>query len=245
MKSETRKKDNYISSDEDINLLDLIFTLLRRWKLIIGVTVIFVMLGLAFALTRPNIYKASSRLMISSGNIYSVKSLDNSEIMRNQKLVSTYTEIAKSKMVVEKVAKKLDMNENVELLAKRIKVTPIEDTEFINISFKSNDPRVSMIFVNEVSKEFMVRVKEIMNFQNLKIVDSAKIPTKAEPKKRLLILMASMILGVGTGSVVAFLFEFLHSKLRKPDEIEKILCCEIIGNIPSFEVVKGGENDNR
>ncbi|HAS80288.1 MAG TPA: hypothetical protein DCR90_05235 [Fusobacteriaceae bacterium] len=80
-----------------------------------------------------------------------------------------------------------------------------------------------------------------MSFENLKIVEKAEVPTKPLPKKRALILAISIVLGGMLGVFIAFMMEFLHSKLRKPEDIEKIMGCSVLANIPDFNIEKIGE----
>ena len=88
--------DEEFENDEDeIDLADLIFTLIRRWKLIVLTAIPVVILGVIFAITRPTVYQAETTLIVSN-NMSSV-SLDSSDISLSQRLVITYSEIAKNK----------------------------------------------------------------------------------------------------------------------------------------------------
>lgn len=229
---------NEMNHEYELELRELIFILTRRWKIIAKATVIIAILGIFFAFTRPNIYKSQSLFIVSSGDIFSVKNLDRKEISRNQMLLTTYTEIAKSKEVVERVAKRLDIEEDIDDLAKRIKVYPVVDTELMNISFTDKDARTAMIFTAEVSREFMAKVEDAMNFQNLKIVEDAKMAVKPESKMWSVVFTISIAFGVLVGVLLAFAMEFLHHEMKKPDDIEKILGFQIIGDIPDFKLAK-------
>ena len=61
------------------------------------------------------------------------------------------------------------------------------------------------------------------------------------PKKRAIILLASIILGGCLGVAMAFLIEALHKKVRKSSDIEKILGVEMLGMIPEIDMEKGSE----
>jgi len=229
--------------EDEIDLMDLIFVLIRRWKLIMGATVPVIVLGLIFAMTRPNIYRAEATLMVSSGQIYSINNLDNAEISKNQKLVSSYIEIAKSKSIMRNIINKLDLDMEPENIANLLTVTPINGTEFIKISCQDKNPQRSALLVNEVAGEFITKIKRVMTFENLKIIEKAEIPRKSLPKKRSLILVISTILGIILGIFIAFMLEFLNNKLRKPEDIEKIMECSILANIPDFNLKNNGENN--
>jgi capsular polysaccharide biosynthesis protein len=229
--------------DDEIELMDLAFILIRNWKLIAISTVSVLVLGSIFALTRPNIYKSEATLMVSSGHIYSVSNLDNAELSRNQQLVTSYTEIARSKSIMRDVINKLDLDMTPEQVAKLVEVTPVEETEFIKISYTDKNPQRAAMLVNEVSNQFMNKIKQVMHFENLNIVEKARIADKPEPKKRAIILAVSMVLGMMLGAFIAFMMEFLHSKLRKPGDMEKILGCSVLASIPDF--TEEGENNGK
>jgi capsular polysaccharide biosynthesis protein len=232
-------------NEDEIELMDLVFILIRSWKLIILTALPVIILGLTFAMTRPNIYSAEATLMVSSGQIYSINNLDNAEISKNQKLVSSYTEIARSKSIMRNVIKKLDLEEEPETIARLVKVTPVEDTEFIKISYRDGNPQRAALLTNEVAGEFISKIKKVMSFENLKIIEKAEVPRNPLPKKRALILAISIVLGGMLGVFVAFIKEFLHSKLRKPEDIEKIMGCSVLANIPDFNIEKIGEDDEK
>lgn len=220
--------------DDEIEIMDFIFLILQNWKLVIGTMIPVVILGLTFAMTRPNIYKSEATLMVSSGQVYTGDVLDNSEITRNQKLVTTYTQIAKSKTIMRNVINKLDLDMTPKEVAKLVQVTPVEETEFIKISYKDKNARRAALLVNEVSTEFMEQVQRVMKVQNLSIMEKAVVADQPESKKRALILAISIVLGGFLGVFIVILMEMLHSKVRKPKEIEKILGCSVLASLPDF-----------
>ena len=117
--------DEEFENDEDeIDLADLIFTLIRRWKLIVLTAIPVVILGVIFAITRPTVYQAETTLIVSN-NMSSV-SLDSSDISLSQRLVITYSEIAKNKSILNKVINKYDLKETTEQLAKLVTITPVD-----------------------------------------------------------------------------------------------------------------------
>lgn len=230
--------DDYYEEDE-IDLADLLFMLIRRWKVIVLVTIPVVMLGFFVASTRPSVYRADTTLMVSSGT--QTIGLDNSDISLSQRLVITYSEIAKSREILRKVITKYDLPENVEQLSKAIDISVVEKTELIKLSYTCGDSKLAEAVTNEVANEFIQKVGQVMRVRNVAIVERAQEPTQPLPKKRLLILLVSVVLGGCLGTGVAFLIEALHKKLRKSSDIEKILGVEMLGMIPEVSMNEGKE----
>ncbi|WP_297595836.1 Wzz/FepE/Etk N-terminal domain-containing protein [uncultured Cetobacterium sp.] len=243
-KKEDFYEDDFYEDEEELDLMDLVFTLLRRWKLIMLVAIPIFALGVFFAATRPTVYKGELTLMVSSGRNYSANSLDGGELSMNQKLATTYAEIAKSRAILNNVIKKYDLDESLKELQEKVTIEPVEDTELLQLTYKNGDPLMAAAVVNEIGNEFMLKVREVMNFQNIKIVEPAEVPKEPLPKKRALILAISFVLSGMIGCMVAFIVEFFFCKLRKPKDIEKILGTTMLGMVPDFNLslVEEGKN---
>lgn len=244
-KKEDFYEDNFYEDGEEINLMDLVFTLLRRWKLIGLVALPIFGMGVFFALTRPTVYKTEMTMMISSGRNFNASSLDGEELSVNQKLATTYAEIAKSNAILKNVIKKYDLETTLKTLQNEVSIAPVKDTELLQLTYKNSDPALAVAVTNEIGNEFMLKVREVMNFQNIKVVEAAEIPREALPKRRGAILVISLILSGMTGCMVAFVVEFFFCKLRKPKDIEKILGTSMLGMVPDFKfsLVDGGKNE--
>ena len=244
-KKEDFYEDNFYEDGEEIDLMDLVFTLLRRWKLIGLVALPIFGMGVFFALTRPTVYKTEMTMMISSGRNFNASSLDGGELSVNQKLATTYAEIAKSNAILKNVIKKYDLETTLKTLQNEVSIAPVKDTELLQWTYKNSDPALAAAVTNEIGNEFMLKVREVMNFQNIKVVEAAEIPREALPKRRGAILVISLILSGMTGCMVAFIVEFFFCKLRKPKDIEKILGASMLGMVPDFKfsLVDGGKNE--
>lgn len=174
--------DEEFENDEDeIDLADLIFTLIRRWKLIVLTAIPVVILGVIFAITRPTVYQAETTLIVSN-NMSSV-SLDSSDISLSQRLVITYSEIAKNKSILNKVINKYDLKETTEQLAKLVTITPVDSTELISLTYKNSDPQLAAMVTNEIANEFMDKVVQVMRVRNVNIVEKAQVPVQPLPKR--------------------------------------------------------------
>ena len=242
MKNRNYKEDEYYYEDESkLDLVDLLFMLIRRWKVIILITIPIIIFGFFYASTRPSVYQADTTLMVSSG--IQSQGIDRGDVDLSQKLVITYSEIAKSRDVLKKLILKYDLPESVKQLSDSIRVTVVADTELIKLTYTCGDSKLAEAVTNELANEFIQKVSQVMRVRNVTVVERAQEPTQPLPKKRGIILIASVMLGGGVGIAVALLIEALHKKVRKSSEIEKILGAEMLGMIPEIDMEKGGEED--
>ena len=241
MRQKSYEEEKYYEEDV-IDLLDFIFMIVRRWKVIVLMIIPTVALGFFIALTRPSVYQADTTLIVSSG-MQSV-GLESSDIALNQKLVVTYSEIAKSRDILTRVISKYDLEESPATLGNRISVRPVKDTELIKLTYSCNDSKLAEAVTNELANEFIKKVGQVMKVRNVSVVEKAIEPISPLPKKRGIILLVSIVLGGLLGAGVAFLIEFLHKKVRKSSDIEKILGVQMLGMIPEIEIVNKGEESH-
>jgi len=237
------KLRNLEKLQESITLMEFLFIMNRKRKLIITTIILTAVTGIAFSFLRPNIYEAESTLMVSSEEVYSIQNLGNEEVLRNQRLVSTYSEIARSKSIMLNVIKNLDLETTPEKITKFLKMEPVDETELIKISYRDQNPQKAARLVNEISEEFIKKISDVMSFKNLKIVEKAMTPEKPINNKKATIAFTSLILGSFLGIFLALISEFLYGKLRRSEDIQRILDCEILANLPKYNSYKEGDSN--
>lgn len=228
---------------DDITLMEILFIIGRKWKLIATTTAVTTLLGLTITFLRPHLYEAEVTLMVSNGQTYSLEKLGNDEISRNQRLVSTYAEIARSKSIMLNVIRNLDLEMSPEEISKLLRMSPVEETELIKISYRDKNPQKAAMLANEISEEFIQKISDVMTFENLKIVERAIIPEKAISDMKIVVGIISIILGALLGIFLAIVSEFLYGKLRKPEDIERIMGCQILANLPKYNDSEEGDHN--
>ena len=225
-------ENNYYEEEsEGLDFVDLIFTFLRRWKIIVLMTIPMIIIGFFVASTRPTVYQAQTTMIISAGDGLST---DGSHIGNGQKFITTYIQLAKSRDIMERVISKYDLTSSPESLASKVTVSPVGDTDFLKLSYKSNKKGLTVAVANEITNEFIFKVGQVLRVRNISIVEKA-IEAKQLPKNRGTIIVAFTILGLALGLGAVFIIEMVHKKLRKPSEIEKILGVEMLGMISEIE----------
>ncbi|WP_320046300.1 polysaccharide biosynthesis tyrosine autokinase [uncultured Ilyobacter sp.] len=225
--------------NKEKSLMELFFILVRKKNLIILITLLSITLGIAYVqFLNQDVYKAEVTLMVSSRGVYASDRPDDSEIATNQQLASSYTELAKSKNLAKNVIRELDLDIEPEDMRKFIKVTPIKETEFIKISYTDKDPQKATLIVNEISDEFITKIREIMYFDNLRIIEAAEVPEKPAGFGRVLIIEIFAVFGIIFGIFTAFINEFFFSNIINPEVLRKIMMCDVLTNIPDFKHLK-------
>ncbi len=219
---------------QTIELRDLYYMIVRRLSLIIVVTFLSaVVSGIVSVYFITPEYETFTTLMLGKPADYEENSqYTYQDVLTNQKLIGTYAEIAKSKVVMDEVLKSLKLEYTASELRGMVSVTLLNNTEVIKITVTSTNPAEAESIANEIASVFMSNVSRIMQINNVQIIDKSALPEEpVSPRIKLNIAIAG-VLGLMISVFVVFLMEALDQTIKVPEDIEKSLGIPVIGMIP-------------
>ena len=227
---------------EELDLKELFNIFWHKKIEIILIVLIFAIIGVVYTLgfTTP-MYSASTTLVLASSGRSeglidtTITSSTATEITVNSKLVSTYSELVKSKNILRQVISNLKMKIDEDVLRKSVAVSSVKDTELIQITVKNENPSYSAQIANEIAKVFTDKVKEIYKIENVKIVDEAEVPNEPSniSHKKDVLIFALIGLAVSVGYVL--LINMLDTTVKTPEDIEEMFKLPVLAAIPVYE----------
>ncbi len=225
--------------EETIELRELLGIVLKRKWLIIIITLLSIVLGTVYSLylVTPE-YQSSTTLMVNgskglnAGDI--AASFDLGSINLSQKLVVTYSEIVKSRIVLEQVISQLGLDYTYTELLRMTSAQQVGSTEILKISVTNVDPVMASDIANTISSVFIKEVMRILKVNNVEIIDAAIPMYKAINMRTTLNIAISAVLGVMLGVFLAFMLEYLDHTIKTEEDIEKYLGVSVIGTIPDY-----------
>ena len=243
---------------EELDLRELINMFWSKKIEIIAITAVFVIIGLVytFAFTTPK-YKSSTTLVLATLNndttigktttAASGDAITQTELTLNSNLVSTYSELVKSKAVLRQVINDLDIKDlNEEELKKSVTVNAVKDTELIEISVTSTNSSYPSKIANEIAKVFTAKVAEIYNINNVHVVDKAevsKIPYNINHLKDIIIFA---FIGVVVAAAKILLMNMLDNTVKTEQDVEKSTGMLVLAQIPKINTnTKKGKGGKR
>lgn len=223
---------------EEISLKEYFLILRRRMWLIILLTVLSVAASglVSYFVLEPE-YQTFTTLMVGKPKDYqNVDSkLEYNDLLLNQKLVSTYGELVKMRVVADEVIENLKLNISYKEFREKVNVNLVKDTEIIKLEVMDTDPVLAAKIANETAQVFMQNVKDIMMVENIQVIDEAQVPdSPVKPRPNLNMAIAG-VLGLMVGIFLVFLLEYLDSTIKTPDDVERHLDLPVIGTIPMVE----------
>lgn len=219
---------------EEINLKDLFMYFVKKIPVMLVISVVVMVLGMLYCLIfkKPLYYGDVTLILVQENNGYQNSSITQSDIALYQKLVTTYSEIVKSKRVLNKVIEQLDLECSVSELASKITVSNIKDTEIIKITVSDEDNYEAAKIANEIADVFKDEVVDIYNLENISVIDAAVV--QDEPynihtvRDTIIFFMVGFVLAVG----IFFVVYYFDTSIKSVDEVEKNLGIPVIGTIP-------------
>ena len=219
---------------EEINLKDLLDYFISKLYWIISILLVVLLIGVIYLtfIQKPK-YEAYTTLVLNRVIDKNNESaaLTQTDLLINQKLVSTYREIIKSRPILRETIKLLDLDYTVTTLSNMIEVTSVKDTELIKITVKSKDKEEAASIANSISSVFSNHIKDIYNIENIAIIDKAEIPTNPYNinilKQMVIFILLGFILSFGT----IFVIYYFDTSIKDEEDIDKMV------ELPTLEVI--------
>lgn len=221
---------------EEINIKDFL-QYLRKYIIIIVFIVVFFIVGITFydINIKTKLYTTYTTIVLAKNESNNSYNLDNTinqnDIILNQKLVSTYRQIVKSKLVLQQVIKVLNLKYSYEELYKMVNVSALENTEILKISVNDTFPEAAALIANTIAIVFEKEVTSIYKINNVSIIDKAEVPSNPSNshlvKDIFIVALASCMFCVG-GVFIIFYFD---DRLRYSEKIEEEIGMPIIAKV--------------
>ncbi|MDO5557390.1 MAG: hypothetical protein Q4G05_04025 [Clostridia bacterium] len=171
--------------------------------------------------------------------------ITQTDVTLNSKLVSTYSELIKSKTVLREVLDNLQIKDVGETeLKKNITVTAVSDTELIQIAVKNRNNEYASRIANEIAEVFSKKIVEIYNISNIYVVDEAEVSELPNNINHIKDLVIFMFIGIVVSVIYVLLFNMLDNTIKSEQDIENISGLLVLASIFEYDYdnVKGGRN---
>lgn len=157
------------------------------------------------------------------------------QIQANKALISTYSEIVKSKGIAERVINNLGLDMDYEEFSSKVSIEPVKDTQIISVKLVDTIPERAMDIANETANIFKSSIGEIMNVDNVQILDGAILPEEASSPNIKKNTAIGIILGFVLGVAVVLFKEIADSSIKSSEEVTEYFDIPVIGIVPDSE----------
>ncbi len=230
---------------EELDLKELLMLFWNKKIKILLIVAIFIAIGTIYTIgfITPMYTSSTTLVLATSENSSSSNTITTTDITLNSNLVSTYSELVKSKNVIRQVISNLGIDIDEEQLKNNITVKSVKSTELIEISVTDKYATNASKIANEMAKVFAQKVSELYNINNVHVVDEAEpenTPSNINHPKDIAIFG---FIGIVVAVIYVLLGNMLDTTIKTAEEVEKEFKIPVLSSIPmyTFETDKGGK----
>ena len=216
----------------EIDLGTLFKMLLSRWYIIVFSTILGFGIAFMFAyMILDDEYTARTSMIVLVSN---EQQSNEQNFNFSQKLTKTYTELAKSDLVISRVKEELGLNVSNDGLREMMTISGVQDTPVIKLAVVAKDK----VEAKEIANKTVLVMQEVSlnfdGFDNIEILDVATTPENPSGPNRLLYVVIGVLLGGIVGVGIVFMIELFDKTLKSPLDIERKLGLRLLAIIPDY-----------
>ena len=218
---------------EEIDLKELFDYFRSKFIWIVITVLLAVGIGNIFTiLTRVPMYRSTTNIVLVSENKSDSVSYSTTEQQLNKNLIGTYTEIVKSRRVLNQVIENLKLDMSYDSLQRNVSVSSVTNTEIIKISVSNADPKKAAKIVDEIATIFTKEVQKIYNLNNVTIIDKAQISSSPYNVNYVKDAVIYAAIGLVGSCAIIFIFFYFDTTIKTSEEIENKLKLNVLGMVP-------------
>lgn len=208
-----------------MSALEYARVLLRQWRVIVGVLLVFVLLGTASIVLLPRMYSSASTIYVSTqiGNTNTSSAYQGSLLSAQR--VKSYVELATSERVLGAVVATDGRGMTSDELRDRLTVSTAPDTVLVTLAVSDQSPVRSAQLTDAVTRTVIDVISEIEQpldrsqppAVTVRVVQPATTdPSPVSPRVAVIVL-ASVLLGLAAGAGIAEIRRRLDDTVKSND----------------------------
>lgn len=162
-------------------------------------------------------------------------SLTYSDVQLGTQLTKDYTQLIKSRDVLEQVIQTCALTESYKTFSSRVDVENLTDTRIIAITVTDEDPLMAQFIANEVRKVASEHIKNVMDIQAVNVAEEANLPEAPSSPNVLKWTGIGLLLGIFVCAMILIIRFLLDDTIKTSDDIERYLGLSTLAMIPVME----------
>lgn len=215
---------------------DLLGMLGRRWKTIVSVVLLCLMVAAALTATATPQYNSSARVFISTDTSSTTDAFYASAFTAAR--VQSYANLATSQELLNQVVEELDLDMTARELSSKVSARVQEGTVIVIIDVTDTNPRVAQQLAAGVSQQLTGYLEELETPKGrdtapikASVIDAASFNDDPVTPRTALNLMGALLIGLLLGTALAVMRDLLDTTLKRPEEIEKATGAPVMAHI--------------
>ena len=227
-----------------INILEYISEIKKNCRNIIIIDLSFILISSIYTSFFMNKdYEATVKVFIGKQKFQNTtETYNNEEVVLYQRLITTYSEILKSKKLINKSINESKVNSLKETEEKieynsviaKLKVNAVTNTQIIELKYTSKNPQESYDLLYSMTENLIAYSKELYPTVNIKVLEQVNVNSSTLINKKIMITLMSFISGlvISIGGLVMMMY--FNNTFKSSEALEKELEISVLGAIPDM-----------
>lgn len=220
---------------EEINLMEFFNYYLARIGYVIATILVILILGSFYSLVLKTPMYQSSTTIVLTRESDDTQKYTQSDVLLNQNLVPTYSNIIKSRSVLKQVISNEKLDYTTDQLSSLITVSSVENTEIIKVTVKNEDSELAKKIANAIVPVFSRKVKGLYNIDNVSVLDTAELATSPCNMNYIKDFILFVMIGFVLASGAIFVIYYFDTTIKSSSDIEDKLKLTVLGTVPTIE----------
>ncbi|WP_195953770.1 YveK family protein [Clostridium saudiense] len=223
--------------EQAISLSEIFEAIRKRWIMIVAITLTATIISgvISFFVIDP-VYETSTKLFIGKEESDEA-AYNTNDIQMYQKLLQTYAQAIKTKDLTGRAISALSYDLEAVDVVNALTVTPITDTQILQIKYQSKDQQEAVDVLKNITNEFITTSKELVSNGNVRIIEEVQFPENAISPNKMKNIVMAFLLGFIVSIGLVLLLEYLDNTYKNKDQLEKELGIPVLGCIPDVESI--------
>ena len=218
--------------EQVISISEIFEALKKRWLLIVSITLVATLISgvLSFFVIKPT-YETSTKVFIGKEES-NLEGYNTNDIQMYQKLLQTYAETIRTNEVIQAAINNTNIDLTVKDVKDNLRVTPITDTQILQIKYQNKNPEVAKEILENITNEFVVLAKELVPNGNVRVIEAVQLPENPVAPNKTMNVAIAFLLGLMVSVGLVFLIEYLDNTFKNKENLERELDIPVLGVIP-------------
>lgn len=217
--------------------------LLKRWWILVICAAVLSVSAFFYAQVMVDpMYKTDGTLYVNARRTQS-SDISQTNLLASQQLANTYKEILSRRTFLSRVAADVDNRYTVQQLGGMISMSPLNETEIMEIQVKGKDPNDVYLICHSVLTHASDELVRVVNAGSVKILDDGQVPSAPYAPNVKNYTLIALLIGLAIGVAIIMCLELLDTRVKSREDMVKRYKEPILGEIPSLVMTtkKAGE----
>lgn len=208
-----------------------------RWVTVCTATVAAVLVAIAITWLTTPLYKASTRLFVSTSAGSSLSDVYQGNRLSQERVIS-YAQLLMGETLAQRTIDKLGLDMRAESLQENVKASVKPDTVLIDVDVLDMSPVQARDIANALSDEFVLMVRELETPASGTAPDArvvveqrASVPDAPVSPNKIRNLALGLAVGIVLGIGLAILRDVLDNTVKNREILEQITDVGVVGGI--------------